>query len=153
MRELMVVARDLGHPADVVLRASHNRTLPDGQRLWPTVLASTPVGEVRFTLPAGRGRTARAVRQALYVQTVRFGDGRGGQLETTCVIAQEIAAPSGVKPIVWRLLTNRRVETLEEAAELIDWSRARWDIELLFLTLKEGCRVEGIKYANELHTE
>lgn len=37
---------------------------------------------------------------------------------------------------MWRLLTNRSVSTLKEAAELIDWHRARWDIEVLFLTLK-----------------
>jgi hypothetical protein len=145
LRERMAMARDLGYPADLVLRASHNRALPDGARLWPTVLASAPLGEVRFALPAGRGRTARAVRQDLYAQTVRFSDGRRGQVDATCVIAQEIDAPSGVKPIVWRLLTNRRVDTLEEAAELIDWYRARWEIELLFLTLKEGCRVEGLQ--------
>ncbi|NCC30103.1 MAG: IS4 family transposase, partial [Gammaproteobacteria bacterium] len=44
-------------------------------------------------------------------------------------------ARPGVKPIAWRLLTNRTVETLEDAAELIDWSRARREIELLFLVL------------------
>ena len=54
-------------------------------------------------------------------------------------------ARPGVKPIAWRLLTNRTVETLEDAAELIDWSRARREIELLFLVLKEGCRVEALQ--------
>ncbi|NCC38795.1 MAG: hypothetical protein EOM21_05010 [Gammaproteobacteria bacterium] len=37
------------------------------------------------------------------------------------------------------------MQTLDEAAELIDWSRARWDIERLFLTLEGGCRVEGLQ--------
>jgi hypothetical protein len=145
MRELMVRARDLGHPADYLVRARHNRVLPQGKRLWSSVLASPSLGEVTFTLPAGRGRKARTVRQVLYAQPVRFADGRGGTVSATCLIAQEIDAPLGVTPIVWRLLTNRAVSTLEEAAELIDWYRARWDIEVLFFTLKEGCRVEALQ--------
>ncbi len=65
--------------------------------------------------------------------------------EVTCVVAAEVGAPAGVKPIEWRLLTNRKTEDLEAAAELIDWYRARWEIELLFLVLKEGCRVEALQ--------
>jgi IS4 transposase len=54
-------------------------------------------------------------------------------------------APAGVKPVVWRLLTNREASTLEQACDLIDWYRARWEIELFFLVLKEGCRVEQLQ--------
>ncbi|MFV8612066.1 IS4 family transposase, partial [Ralstonia pseudosolanacearum] len=55
------------------------------------------------------------------------------------------AAPAGVKPIEWRLLTNREATTLHEAIELIDWYRARWEIEILFNVLKNGCRVEALQ--------
>ncbi|UKE47111.1 IS4 family transposase [Xanthomonas translucens pv. cerealis] len=37
------------------------------------------------------------------------------------------------------------VETLEQAVELIDWYRARWEIELFFLILKQGCRIEALQ--------
>jgi len=145
IRELMVRARDLGTPADWLLRSQHNRALPEGGRLWAKVLASPSLGEIRFTLPAGRGRMAREVRQALYAQRVSLSDGRRGTFEVTCLVAREIGAPPGVKPIEWRLLTNRSAETLEAVVELIDWYRARWEIELLFLVLKEGCRVEALQ--------
>lgn len=145
LQELMVRAQDLGTPADWLVRAKHNRALPDGQRLWATVLASASLGEVRFHLPGGRGRTARAVRQRLYAQRIALPDGRGGAFEVTCLIAREIGAPAGVKPIEWRLLTNRSAATLAAAVELIDWYRARWEIELLFLVLKAGCRVEALQ--------
>jgi hypothetical protein len=146
-RERMVMARDLGHPADDLVRARHNRVLPKGQRLWSSVQATEPLGEVTFTLPAGRGRTARSVRQVLDAQSVRSADGRGGcgKVSATCLIAQVIDPPRGVKPILWRLLTHRAVITLEDAAELINGSRAHWDIEALFFTLKEGCRVEALQ--------
>ena len=49
----------------------------------------------------------------------------------------------------WRLLTNREVNSLEQASELIDWYRARWEIELFFLILKEGCRVERLQLGDK----
>lgn len=147
IRELMVRARDLGTPADWLLRSKHNRALPEGGRLWAKVLASPSLGEIRFTLPGGRGRTAREVRQDLYAQRVALSDGRRGTFEVTCLVAREISTPPGVKPIEWRLLTNRSAATLQAVGELIDWYRARWEIELLFLVLKEGCRVEALQLA------
>jgi hypothetical protein len=41
--------------------------------------------------------------------------------------------------------TEAQASTLEQACELIDWYRARWEIELFFLVLKEGCRVERLQ--------
>jgi hypothetical protein len=145
IRELMVRAHDLGTPADWLLRCKHNRALPDGKRLWGKVLASPSLGEIRFTLPAGRERAAREVRQELYAQRITLSDGRRGTFDVTCVVAREIGAPLGVKPIEWRLLTNRTAATLEAVVELIEWYRARWEIELLFLVFKEGCRVEALQ--------
>jgi hypothetical protein len=145
IRELMVRAHDLGTPADWLVRSKHNRALPEGKRLWAKVLASPTLGEIRFTLPAGRGRAAREVRQALYAQRITLSDGHRGSFDVTCLIAREIGAPPGVKPVEWRLLTNRTAATLEAVVELIDWYRARWEIELLFLVFKAGCRVEALQ--------
>ena len=145
MVELMVRARELGNAADWLLRSQHNRALPEGGELWAQVLESEPLGEIRFTLPRKNGRKARPVRQQIHSRRLELADGGGGRLEVTCVVAKEIGAPAGVKPIEWRLLTNRKVEDLEAAAELIDWYRARWEIEMLFLVLKEGCRVEALQ--------
>ena len=49
-----------------------------------------------------------------------------------------VDAPAGVKPVEWRLLTNRAANTLEQATQLIDWCRARWEIEVYFNVLKNG---------------
>ncbi len=130
---------------DWLLRAQHNRALPNGQKLWSSVRETPALGELRFTLPAGRRRRARPVHQQLHAQRVALSDRQGGEVETTCLIATEIGAPQGVKPIEWRLLTNRSVETLEQAAELIEWYRARWEIEMLFGVLKEACQVEALQ--------
>lgn len=59
--------------------------------------------------------------------------------------AREVGAPAGVKPIEWRLLTNRLATSAAEMIELTDWYRVRWDIEMLFNVLKNGCKVEELQ--------
>ena len=142
---LLVRARELEHAADYLVRSQHNRALPEGGKLWEKVGQAPVLGHVRFDLPAGRGRKARAVKQEVRVERVTLNDGAKGQVQVTCVVAAEIDAPAGVKPVLWRLLTNRQASTLEQACALIDWYRARWEIELFFLVLKEGCRVERLQ--------
>lgn len=61
--ELMARARDLGNPADWLLRSQHNRSLPGGAKLWNTVIASATMGEIRFTMPSRHGPKARPIRQ------------------------------------------------------------------------------------------
>lgn len=142
---LMQRAHALAHPADYLLRAQHNRCLPQGGKLWEATLASEPLGEIHFTLPARTGQRARAVSQAVHVCTVSLPDGQDGTMPVTCLIARETDAPAGQKPIEWRLLTNRSIASLAEAAELLEWYRCRWEIETLFHVLKNGCRVEALQ--------
>lgn len=63
------------------------------------------------------------------------------------MIAREVGAPAGIKPIEWRLLTNRVVATQEHAVELINLYRARWEIEISFHVLKNSCKVESLQLA------
>ena len=81
----------------------------------------------RSEMPAGRGCKARAVEQEVHAQRVLLPDRQGGKLEVTCLIVSEINAPAGAKPVVWRLLTNRVASTLQDAVELVNWYRARWE--------------------------
>jgi hypothetical protein len=85
------------------------------------------------------------VRQQLWVRRVELNAGKGKVVTVTCIVAREHAAPAGVKPIEWRLLTNRAAASAAEVAELIDWYRARWEIEMLFNVLKNGCKVEELQ--------
>nr|WP_181726149.1 IS4 family transposase [Polaromonas sp.]QJS06394.1 transposase [Polaromonas sp.] len=145
---LLLMARKMHHAADYLVRCQHNRVLPEGGKLWDEVMASVPLGRIRFEMPAGRGRKARAVEQEVRAQRVLLPDRQGGEFEVTCLIASEVNAPAGAKPVVWRLLTNRVASTLQDAVELVNWYRARWEIELFFLVLKEGCRVERLQLAD-----
>ena len=74
-----------------------------------------------------------------------ISNSKAGMVSATCIVAREIEAPKGVKPVEWRLLTNRAAPTLEEAIELIDGYRARWEIEIYFNVLKNDCKVEALQ--------
>ena len=144
-----------GWAVDVLVRAQHDRVLPgkEAGKLWSKVMGGESLGTVEFEMPAGRGRKARTVQQELRAQRVvlmaagadQAGEPRRPAIEMTCLIASEVNVPIGAKPVIWRLLSNRTVETQEQATELVEWYRARWEIELLFLVLKEGCRVERLQ--------
>jgi hypothetical protein len=142
---LMVRARDLDTPLDWLLRSKHNRTLNGGDKLWSRVTAGEAVGEIRFTLASRQGQRAREVVQQVWVQAVQLPDGQGGFVQATCLVAKETQPPDGDKPVEWRLLTNLPVDTLEQAARMIDWYRARWEIEMFFHVLKNGCRIEALQ--------
>ena len=143
--ELMQRGHALGNTADWLIRSKHNRCLPDGGKLWAAVLAGAPLGEIEFMMASRHGQAARMVRQQIFARPVGLDDGQGRQLSVTCLIAKEIAAPDGVKPVEWRLLTNRVAQTLDDLVELIEWYRCRWEIETSFHALKNGCRVEALQ--------
>ncbi|OTP66048.1 Mobile element protein [Caballeronia sordidicola] len=88
---------------------------------------------------------ARQVHQQIWSRRIDLPDAEAGVVSISCLVAREINAPAGVTPIEWRLLTNRDVPDLAEAAQLIDWYRARWEVETFFHVLKNGCRVEALQ--------
>ncbi|MCW5222069.1 IS4 family transposase [Verminephrobacter aporrectodeae subsp. tuberculatae] len=142
---LMVRARDLGEPVDWLLRSKHNRVLGEDDKLWSRVTAGDSQGEIRFTLASRQGSRPREVVQQVWAQALELPDGHGGFVQATCIVAREEPLANGEKPIEWRLLTNLPVETLEQAARMIDWYRARWEIEMFFHVLKNGCRIEALQ--------
>jgi hypothetical protein len=142
---LMERAQALGTPADWLVRAAHNRCLPEGDKLWERTTQGEAVGQIAFMMASRHGVKARTVRQHLWMQRVELRASKGPCIAATCLVAREFDAPAGVKPIEWRLLTNRTASTLEEALELIEWYRARWEVEILFNILKNACRVEALQ--------
>lgn len=121
---------------------------PRRQHLWDEVQACDVLGEIEFTVAGRTGRKPRVVRQQLRLKRVTLGHDGAHAVEMTCLVASEVGAPVGEKPVCWRLLTNRDATTLEEAKELIEWYRARWEIEMFFHVLKTGCRVEALQLAS-----
>jgi len=145
MMPLMARAQELACPVDWLVRAAHNRCLPDSEKLWQHTTNGEPLGQIEFALAARPGSKARVVRQHLWARRVELRAGKNKTVSATCIVAREYGTPAGVKPIEWRLLTNRIATDAAAVSELIDWYRARWEIEMLFNVLKNGCRVEELQ--------
>lgn len=135
-----------GGRAAWLIRATHNRVLAAGGKLWDQVAQAAVLGEIEWLLPAAPGRPARTVRQTLRAQRVRLKPrGKGVAVTVSAVLAREESPPAGVKPVEWRLLTDLPVETLEQAAEKVDWYASRFQVEVFFRIVKTGCQVEALQ--------
>ena len=66
-------------------------------------------------------------------------------LKVSVVLATEKNTPEGVEALRWILLTNVKVNSLEDAVERICWYRARWHIEVYHKVFKSGCKVEDCR--------
>ena len=142
---LMHRATMLGTPADWLLRAMHDRKVAgEDAKLWSGFSDEHLVGKIVFDLPRGRGRPGRKVHQHVFVRRVRLHTAQGG-VEAAALLAREQNPPKGAEPVTWRLLSSCAVATLEDAGRLIDWYRARWEIEMFFNILKQGCKVEELQ--------
>lgn len=148
MLPLMARAQELAFPVDWLVRAAHNRCLPHSEKLWPHTTQGEALGHIEFTLPARPGSKARIVRQHLWARPVELPAGKNKTVSVTYVVAREYGTPTGIKPIEWRLLTNRVADDATAVTELIDWYRVRWEIEMLFNVLKNGCCVEKLQLAS-----
>lgn len=142
---LMQRAEQLGHPADWLVRAKHNRSLGDQEKLWNKVDQQTAVASIRFTKSRKKGEKARQVRQEIKVLSCCLHARSKTPVQVTLVQAQEINPPAGKSPLVWRLLTNRSIDSADQAIEILDWYLCRWEIEMLFDVLKVGCEVEKLQ--------
>ena len=143
--ELMQCAQDMGTPADWLVRAKHNRFVTEAAKLLSHPCAGETLGEIVFTMPSRQGQKARPVRQPLWARRLETPAGKTAPVEVTCIVACEVGAPAGTTPVQWRLLTNRAAPTLDAVIELIDWYRARWEIEMFFHVLKNGCGIEALQ--------
>ena len=70
------------------------------------------------------------------------GEHGSAPLETWGVIAREVDPPPGQEPVEWILLTNRPVESLEQAREVVEDYGCRWMIEDYHKAAKSGCGIE-----------
>jgi len=139
-----------------VVRVSPTRLLGSGGPTIREELASEPARLFRTVSmnprakKASSNHPARAERDAQLA--VRWGKiklprGRHIQsdvdaLELYAVHVFEPNPPPGEVAIEWMLFTSERVESLDDAAAIVDDYRTRWMIEEYFKALKTGCAFE-----------
>lgn len=151
--EFLAEAEDL--QAEYVIRAAQDRRVQgEVELLWAHLAKQELVGTVTIDVAA---RGTRAARQAeLQVRVAhltlqppqREADDPGIWLEPLQLWAlwlHEAAAPEGVEPLEWLLLTNVPIESWQDATERIGWYCLRFLIESWHKILKSGCTVEDCR--------
>jgi hypothetical protein len=52
------------------------------------------------------------------------------------------------EPLNWLLLTDRKVDTVEDLSNSVKWYKARWQIEVFHKVLKSACKVEECRLSD-----
>ncbi len=143
-------------PAGVekLVRASQDRLLADGSRLFAAAGAWAEAGRMTIELPAIPGRKARKTVLSLRFGQVAIRRPKNGKrcktlpksIVVNLVEAREIDAPKGEEPAHWRLLTTHDVNDVADARRIVGFYRLRWTVEQLFRTTKtKGFDIESLR--------
>jgi hypothetical protein len=62
------------------------------------------------------------------------------------VLVREPSPPPGEPPVEWILVTTLPIDTPEQVRTIVAYYCVRWSIEVLFRTLKSGCRIERRRF-------
>jgi len=142
--------------ADLLIRATHDRALNDGGKLFSRAGTWPCAGFAELDLPAIPGRRTRQARLA-----IRFGqvsvkatesceNHRNTSVPVTLIELREETPPAGAAPLHWRLLTTHEVETPMDALAIAGLYRRRWAIEELFRLMKrKGFDIEALSINDE----
>jgi hypothetical protein len=101
-----------------------------------------------------RRRQARESRQAkleVRAASVRLrpphrADRKLPAVTINIVIVREIDAPPAEEPVEWILLTSLPIDRIDQIKAVVEYYCIRWHIEILFRTLKSGCRIEQRRF-------
>jgi Transposase DNA-binding/Transposase Tn5 dimerisation domain len=152
-------------PVHWLIRACQDRAL-DGdaaQRLRDQVLATPTLYEVELLIRGRQAKTAaedRARRQNRQTRQAKVEvraacvtlrppyrpDRKLPPVTVNVVLVREANPPPGETPVEWILVTTLPIDTLEQVRMIVEYYCVRWCIEILFRTLKSGCRIEHRRF-------
>ena len=155
-------------PADWLIRACQDRALvAEGQdrpgHLRDAVLATPVLYEVELLIRGREAKTAvedrprrqtRQGRQAtvkVRAATVTLrapwrGDRKLSPVTVNVVLVREDNPPAGEEPVEWILVTTLPIDTPRQVRQVVEYYCVRWNVEILFRTLKTGCRIERRRF-------
>jgi hypothetical protein len=155
--EFLQECQAAGH--SYVVRAAQDRALLEGERLFARVREAPACAQLRLHLRRRGRQRARVARLNIAVVPVvlraprRPGapPGSGTPLSCTALRVWEADAPRASKPgrkrarLEWILLTDRPIETPEQAKECVQQYATRWVIEEFHKVLKSGLGAERLQ--------
>jgi len=154
--------------ADWLVRACQDRALVvEGQaqprHLREALLAAPVLYEAHLLIRGRQAKTGvedrarrqtRQSRQATVKVTAATvtlrapwrGDRKLPPVTVNAVLVREENPPAGEPPVEWILVTTLPIGTLQQVRRVVEYYCVRWNIEILFRTLKTGCRIERRRF-------
>lgn len=138
----------------LLIRSRADRNIKGGSGKLYAQLQQQPLcGTSTVALPANSSRDKRTAELEIRhcrVEIAAPANYRGPSQSFTlyAVEAKEVTPdlPADQKPVLWRLLTTHRVESMEQAQQCIEWYKQRWLIEELFRVIKtKGFQIESVQ--------
>lgn len=138
--------------AEYLIRAAQDRRVKgEVALLWAHMAKQELSGRITVEVPRRGNKPARTAELSVRVAHLTLQPPQRGAeepgvwlepREVWAVWAHEDAAPEGVEPLDWLLLTNVPIQTWQDAIERLGWYCLRWLIESWHKILKSGCTVE-----------
>lgn len=143
-----------------LIRASHNREInktarrkASGERLFDLLESAKPAGVVTIKVNSARlGQKMRTAKLSVIYKKVSLppppnrtknnSNNNLPMVDMTAIMATEKNPVNGEPPLRWVLLTNLKVESLDEAVDKVKLYSMRWNIELLHKIMKSGFAME-----------
>lgn len=145
--ELFVAPRPAG--AELLIRATHNRGMDGGKRVWDQLAGRAPGGTFSLELPKANGQPARTAQLEVRWQPVQLRPPAGkkdlGPVALHALLVTEPCPPPKTTPLRWKLLSSLPVDRFQQARQRVEWYRQRWLIERFHFVLKSGCGVEELQ--------
>jgi hypothetical protein len=154
-----------GTPVHWLIRACQDRASGGAAagHLRDEASAAPVLYEVELLLRARQAKTAaedRARRQSresrrakVAVRAARVAprpphrpDRRLPPVTVNVVLVREPNPPAGETPVEWVLVTTLPIDTPDRVRTVVEYYCVRWWIEILFCTLKSGCRIERRRF-------
>jgi len=132
---------------NLLIRSRCNRKLEEGDTLYDRLNNTSNIGSYNLIVRSTKNRTGRETEIEIKFTRVKIhkpktakGKNIQGHVELYVVEAKEKKenVPKGETPIHWIILTTHPVGNFEEAIQVVRWYAMRWQIELLFNTMKTG---------------
>ena len=139
---------------NLIIRSRCDRATVEGESLYKSINAKQVSGSYNLKVRTTKKRQGRNTEiEVKYTKgKIKKPKNRNiakeipEHIELTVVEAKEINkhVPQGEEPIHWILLTTHEVNSINNAFQIITWYSMRWQIELLFATMKsKGMNIEA----------
>jgi hypothetical protein len=139
---------------DLLVRARHNRTLKDGNRLWDSIAQQEVAATISLEVPDKKGTNKKRKLEAEVryhrVEVLRPRTAKKDSFERVTLTAIEVKEldSTGKKEealLHWKLLTTLELTEVKEVLECVKWYCMRWLIERFHYVLKSGTKIEELQ--------